>query len=291
MPNLSNLYSAERTALLDKTTEELLPPEKHNFEVRAESDIKAIYRALQRILLNYKARYYYLLLYFGKYLNKHCFCLQEERRGPTLIAMQSNWELKRLAAGMPVFEEFPVVPVHVVDEISYNVLDWQRLGARRMIRHYLNLDSCLSQAFDMARYWPLLNFAALTSCFLCYYLLKQSSNNCTFFISPVVRYYHLPVGNLPQDVSIFGSDLFLARHLRKHNHLLWLSPTSRPDLGGKEADDSRLVMDNDDKGSVEINAQGCYSTGTQDRDGGEITASVLWRHLCVLKVSLSFSMC
>lgn len=81
-----------------------------------------------------------------------CCRLQEERRGPTLIAVQSNWELRRLAAGMPVLEEFPVVPVHVVDEISYNVLDWQRHGARRMIRHYLNLDSCLSQAFDMARY-------------------------------------------------------------------------------------------------------------------------------------------
>lgn len=81
-------------------------------------------------------------------------------------------------------------------------------------------------------------------------------------MSPTLRYYHLPVGNLPQDVSIFGSDLFLARHLRKHNHLLWLSPTARPDLGGKEADDSRLVMESDDRSSVEINAQGCYSTGT-----------------------------
>lgn len=59
MPNLSKVYSAERTALLDKTTEELLPPEKHNFEVRAESDVKAIYRALQRILLNYKVKYWY----------------------------------------------------------------------------------------------------------------------------------------------------------------------------------------------------------------------------------------
>lgn len=78
-----------------------------------------------------------------------------------------------------------------------------------------------------------------------------------------LRYYHLPVGNLPHDVSIFGSDLFLARHLRKHNHLLWLSPTARPDLGGKEADDSRLVMEADDRGSMEINAQGCYSTGSQ----------------------------
>ncbi|XP_057689041.1 DNA polymerase epsilon catalytic subunit A-like isoform X1 [Corythoichthys intestinalis] len=202
MPNLNNVYNAERTALLEKTTEDLLPPDKHNFEVRAENDVKAIYRALQRILLSYK----------------------EERRGPTLIAVQSNWDLHRLAAGMPVLEEFPVVPVHVIDEINYNVLDWQRHGARRMIRHYLNLDSCLSQAFDMA------------------------------------RYYHLPVGNLPKDVSIFGSDLFLARHLRKHNHLLWLSPTARPDLGGKEADDSRLVMESDERGSVEINAQGCYST-------------------------------
>lgn len=154
MPNLSNLYAAERTALLDKTSEELLPPEKHNFEVRAESDVKAIYRALQRILLNYKVKHFEFntSLHLSMYVNTHRACLQEERRGPTLIAMQSNWELRRLASGMPVLDEFPVVPVHVVDEISYNVLDWQRLGARRMIRHYLNLDSCLSQAFDMARY-------------------------------------------------------------------------------------------------------------------------------------------
>lgn len=54
MPNLSNLYAAERTALLEKTTEDLLPPEKHTFEVRAENDAKAIYRALQRMLINYK---------------------------------------------------------------------------------------------------------------------------------------------------------------------------------------------------------------------------------------------
>lgn len=57
--------------------------------------------------------------------------------------------------------------------------------------------------------------------------------------------------------------MFLARHLRKHNHLLWLSATGRPDLGGKEADDSRLVMESDERGSVEINTQGCFSTGNQ----------------------------
>lgn len=116
------------------------------------------------------------------------------------------------------------MPVRVADKISYAVLDWQRHGARRMIRHYLNLDICLSQAFEMS------------------------------------RYFHIPVGNLPEDISTFGSDLFFARHLQRHNHLLWLSPTSRPDLGGKEADDNRLVMEFDDRATVEINNSGCYST-------------------------------
>lgn len=44
------------------------------------------------------------------------------------------------------------MPVRVADKISYGVLDWQRHGARRMIRHYLNLDTYLSQAFEMSRW-------------------------------------------------------------------------------------------------------------------------------------------
>lgn len=79
------------------------------------------------------------------------------------------------------------------------------------------------------------------------------------------RYYHIPIGNLPDDISTFGSDLFFSRHLRRHNHLLWLSPTARPDLGGKEADDNRLVMEFDERASVEINNPGCYSTGEEGR--------------------------
>lgn len=76
---------------------------------------------------------------------------QDERRGPTLVAVQSSWDLKRLASGIPIIEEFPLVPIRLVDDISYSVLDWQRHAARRMIRHYLNLDTCLSQAFEMSR--------------------------------------------------------------------------------------------------------------------------------------------
>lgn len=56
MPNLTTLFSVERTALLEKVGQELLPPDKHTFEVRAETDPKAIYRGVQRLLLGYKVR-------------------------------------------------------------------------------------------------------------------------------------------------------------------------------------------------------------------------------------------
>lgn len=54
MPSLSALYSAEHSLLMEKVGPELLPPPKHTFEVRAETDMKTICRAIQRFLLAYK---------------------------------------------------------------------------------------------------------------------------------------------------------------------------------------------------------------------------------------------
>lgn len=56
MPNLSTLYSAEHSLLLEKVGPELLPPPKHTFEVRAETNLKTICRAIQRFLLAYKVK-------------------------------------------------------------------------------------------------------------------------------------------------------------------------------------------------------------------------------------------
>ena len=56
------------------------------------------------------------------------------------------------------------------------------------------------------------------------------------------RYFHIPVGNIPaNDPFIFAADIFYARHLSRSNHVLWISPTDRPDLGGKEEDNFRLA--------------------------------------------------
>lgn len=56
MPSLSALYSAEHSLLMEKVGPELLPPPRHTFEVRAETDLKTICRAIQRFLLAYKVR-------------------------------------------------------------------------------------------------------------------------------------------------------------------------------------------------------------------------------------------
>jgi DNA polymerase epsilon subunit 1 len=126
---------------------------------------------------------------------------------------------------MPVMTDFPMVPIHVSDSESlYNVLDWQRVGARYMLRHFIKSDAYLQ--------------ATIEQC----------------------RYFHVPVGNLPRDNTSFGADLFYARHLRKQNFVLWCSPTDKPDLGGKEADDNRLLTETDDSLSVMVNSPGAYGT-------------------------------
>jgi hypothetical protein len=54
----------------------------------------------------------------------------------------------------------------------------------------------------------------------------------------MARYYQVPVGNVG-DGPTWIADLHFARQLWSHNHCVWASPHSRPDLGGKEMDDSR----------------------------------------------------
>ena len=100
--------------------------------------------------------------------------------------------------------DFPLVPIHMVDvDTLYNTLDWQRVGCRHMIRHFLRIKEVLNIS------------------------IKQS------------RYIQAPVGNLPADSCLFACDILYARHLIKNNFVLWCSQTEKPDLGGKEADDNR----------------------------------------------------
>ena len=51
------------------------------------------------------------------------------------------------------------------------------------------------------------------------------------------RYAQVPIGNLEADHPIYFSDVLFGRMLKKNSHLLWISETILPDLGGSEEDD------------------------------------------------------
>ncbi|XP_037918811.1 DNA polymerase epsilon catalytic subunit 1 [Hermetia illucens] len=205
MPNMKNLYTSERMVLLKNAENEVgvakLPPEDMSFEILLETDIKQVYRHIQKALNQYK----------------------EERRGPTILCLQTALEAAKLNAAMPTLLDFPEAQIHISDDASLlQPLDWQRVGTRAMIRHFLNLNNVI----DL--------------------MLEQC------------RYFHVPIGNMPTDTVLFGADLFFARLLQKNNFVLWWSGTSRPDLGGREADDNRLLAEFEDNISVVQNKPGFY---------------------------------
>lgn len=81
--------------------EELLPPEGIIFEVRVESDLKAVYKLLQKTLQVYK----------------------DEKKGPTLLAVQSTMDTTDFQRHIPLFSEFPQVQIHVqvgMKSVYYN---------------------------------------------------------------------------------------------------------------------------------------------------------------------------
>ncbi|XP_071480194.1 DNA polymerase epsilon catalytic subunit A-like [Diadema antillarum] len=173
-------------------------------------------------------------------IHRLLLAFKDEKRGPTFIAVQSSSSNGELVRSIPALDDFPLVRLHVAESDSvYSVLDWQRQGSRRLLQHYLNAD------------------------FLLLSYLEQS------------RYFHIPVGNLPEDAGIAGADLFFARHLNKHGHVMWASPTNRPDLGGKEADDNRLVTEFDESGGVELNQSGCYQTVCVELDMASLAVNTL----------------
>ncbi|XP_050693132.1 DNA polymerase epsilon catalytic subunit A-like [Eriocheir sinensis] len=204
MPNVRNLFNAERNAKIEGGTEQSdLPEANFEFEIKFETEARKIHRQIQRVLQGYR----------------------DEKKGPTLLAVQSPLSLQALTSQMPDLGEFPQVPVHVKDpDLMYNVLDWQYRGVRVMVRHFLEVKQIL-----------------VTS-------MEQS------------RYFHLPVGNLPRDATAFGADLFYARHLQKHNIVLWASPQHMPDFGGHEHDDNRMLTESDVISTSQLCHPSCYST-------------------------------
>ncbi|GJP47493.1 hypothetical protein CLOM_g6680 [Closterium sp. NIES-68] len=76
----------------------------------------------------------------------------------------------------------------------------------------------------------------------------------------LARYAHIPIGNMSQDWILHTADVFFARALRDNNHLLWLSPTGLPDVGGVAEEEAMSFLDEVQQPQVVV--PGHYTTVT-----------------------------
>ncbi|XP_067207203.1 DNA polymerase epsilon catalytic subunit 1 isoform X2 [Linepithema humile] len=205
LPNMNVLYSQERKATLEKNGEEKISrlPKTMQFTIQTETSFQQVCRTLQTALTTYK----------------------NESHGATIIINQTALDRTALTTEMPLLNEFPLVSTHVRDvENLYGTLEWQKVGAKMMVRHYLKSQQIVELMIEQC------------------------------------RFFHAPIGNVPIDPTLFGADLFYARHLQRNNFVLWCSPTEKPDLGGSENDDNRLLTDFEESSSCAANNSGTYSS-------------------------------
>lgn len=216
VPNLKNLYRTKRTAKTEEGA--CLPPADINFDVRVIKDKTQILKAIQNDLQRYK----------------------DEKRGPTVLLLQSYVDTSTMISQMPVLAEFPILTIHTKDsEELFADMQWQKIVSRFMIERYLNSES----------------------------VFKATLDQC--------RYFRIPVCNLPADATLFGADLFYGRYLQRNNFVLWCSQTELPDLGGRESDDGRLLMDFDELSGPTVNNPGCYSTVVVELDVESLAVNTL----------------
>jgi len=205
LSNMNTLYTQERKVILEKNGEDKINqlPKTVQFVTQAGTNFQQVCRTLQAALTAYK----------------------NEGHSATIIINQTALDKVALIAEMPLLNEFPLISMHVRDPGDlYNTLEWQKIGAKMMIRHYLNSQQIIE------------------------------------FMSEQCRFFYAPIGNIPADPTLFGADLFYARHLHRNNFVLWCSSTEKPDLGGSENDDNRLLTDFEESSSCAANNPSTYSS-------------------------------
>ncbi|XP_053980973.1 DNA polymerase epsilon catalytic subunit 1 [Hylaeus volcanicus] len=205
MANLNTLYVEERKTAVSMSGEDKVKtlPESMQFVMRFETNFQQVCRVLQAAITAYK----------------------NEGHGATIFITQTALDKTILLSHMPLLNDFPMINTHVQDiEDLYSTLEWQKVGAKIMIRHYFKSQQ----------------------------IVELMAEQC--------RYFHAPIGNIPADPTLFGADLFYARNLQKSNFVLWCSPTEKPDLGGSENDDNRLLTDFEESTHCAANNSGTYSS-------------------------------
>ncbi|EGG20436.1 putative DNA polymerase epsilon subunit A [Cavenderia fasciculata] len=142
------------------------------------------------------------------------------RRGATIVITQCSEFMKR---DIPALREFPKVAMPYHDQDSnYSPFNWEVHCIKPIATRYEEVDKWWMHYVGMA------------------------------------RYSNIPIGNLVGgDYAQMVTDTEFSRLLTDSSHLLWMSYSNSPDLGGTEEDDAKF---HEELPKIEINQPDSYST-------------------------------
>ena len=126
---------------------------------------------------------------------------KKEETRPTMLLVQSS-QHARIMHDIKAFADYPMLSLPSQEgESDLSGMLWQTQLLRKIVSHYMTLESWLGHLFELARYGD------------------------------------VPLCNLQQDDPRFLIDLAYARRLQRSNVILWWSSNPRPDHAGHERDD------------------------------------------------------
>lgn len=136
------------------------------------------------------------------------------------VVLSSSKEQVYFDTHVPKLSRFPVLSMPKAKvHHSLDVFPWQTHVAQKMLHRYLMCGAWLDRLITLS------------------------------------DYYDIPIGHIDGDQPIILSDISFARKLIQQDIILWWSPTERPDLGGREADNRPT----EELQNTEFTTPGCYS--------------------------------
>ncbi|KAI9293341.1 hypothetical protein K502DRAFT_366802 [Neoconidiobolus thromboides FSU 785] len=134
---------------------------------------------------------------------------QANKLGPTILLLDSP-HIKELSYLVKGFNDYPIANISSLNQrIQMPALGWQNYVYTTMLVQLFSVPLWLKDQIAWA------NFS------------------------------NVPLCNLSEDLPLMTADITFARQLRSTQQVLWWSDSDLPDLGGKEFDDFRYLVDND----------------------------------------------
>jgi DNA polymerase epsilon subunit 1 len=164
---------------------------------------------------------------------------KDQRKGPTILVIGSSLVVSNLMDGIPLIKDFPykMIPYPQIMSV-FGSIGWQLTMCRKMIGLFFTVEPWIRSEIKMS------------------------------------GYADVPLCNTETDWSVAMIDLFLARELTRRDMVLWYSVSERPDLGGRQ-DDNTQPSNLEDESDHVINNPGSYGNITLDLQIGNLAFNTI----------------